>query len=117
MALITPTVTRLSSGVLYKWETVSENDTCKPVYPEPSMSDKTFQVTGTFGSGSVALRGTLDASQTTVSSFMALNDLTGEAIAPTTAGAFVVAENCIGYAPGTPGGTAVDVDCWLLCVA
>lgn len=117
MALITPTVTRLSSGYLYKWETVSENDTCKPVYPDPSMNDKTFQVTGTFGSGSVALRGTLNRDETTVSSFMALNDHAGDPIAPTAAGAFVVAENCVAYAPGTPGGTSVDVDCWLLCVA
>lgn len=117
MATISPTKTRLSGGVLYKWEQVSENDTCAPVLPDSALSDKTFMITGTFGSGAVALRGTIDPDQNTVTSFQALNDYQGDPIAPTAAGIFAVAENCIKYAPGTPAGTSVDVDCWLLCTA
>lgn len=117
MALITPTVTRITGGIIYKWETITENDTCKPVLPDPAYKDKSFQVTGTFGGGSIALRGTLDASQSTVSSFAALNDYQGDAIAPTAAAITAVAENCLKYAPGTPGGTSVDIDAWLMCTA
>lgn len=117
MALITPTVTRLSGGVLYKWETITENDTCKPVFPGTSYNDKTFQATGTFGAGTIALRGTLNSAETTVTNFGALNDHAGDAIAPSAAGVFTVAENCLQYAPGTPTGTSVSINAWLLCVA
>ena len=116
MALITPTVTKLSGGILYKWEQITENDTCKPVLPGTSFRDKTFQVTGTFGGGAIALRGTLDSTQSTVSSFAALNDYQGDPIAPTAAAILAVSENCLKIAPGTPSGTSVDIDAWLLCV-
>ena len=117
MAVISATATRLSTGgILYFWEQLSENDTAGPVYPDPTLNDKTFMITGSFGAGAVALRGTLDPDQATVSSFQALNDYDGDAIAPTAAGAHSVRENCVAYAPGTPAGTSVDVDCWLLCV-
>lgn len=117
MAVISPTSVRLSGGMLYKWETVTENDTCEPVKPSPSMNDKTFFATGTFGSGTIGLLGTLNPDETSVANFAALNDHAGNVIAESAAGAAAVAENCISYAPGTPTGSSVDLDVWLLCVS
>jgi len=111
------TLTKLSTGWLVYWDNMTENDTGEPISIPPQMKDKTFMALGTFGGGSIGILGTLDPDQATTSNFEALDDHTGTVIAPTADDVLAVAQNCLRYAPGTPTGTSVDINVWLLCQA
>lgn len=115
MAEKSVTVTKLTGGVLYYWDNLTENDTGELVSAPPGMKDKTLMVLGSFGSGTVGLLGTLDPDETSAANMEALNDHTGTVIAMTADDVLAVAENCLQYAPSTPTGTSVDVNVWLLC--
>jgi len=60
MAVIDYTKTELNGGaVLYKWEGLTEVDSGKPVQHSGS-TDRTIQVGGSFGGGTVRFEGALD---------------------------------------------------------
>jgi len=116
MAVKPYTVTRLSGGNLYYWDNMTESDTAAPVYVPPGYNDKTFFCNGAAGGGTIGLLGSLDPAETDVAEFAALTDPQGSAIALSDEQASVVAENMLLYAPGTPTGSSVDLNCWLLVV-
>lgn len=118
MAVISYSVSTPASGVIVvKWETVTENDTCQPYLMPPGYKDKTFMATGTWGGGSIGLRGSINPDETTVANFEPLDDHTGTVIGPTADDILVIAQNCLRYAPGTPTGTGVDLDVWMMGAA
>jgi hypothetical protein len=111
MATITPQITRLdkdnSRSYIVFWEAVSENDTCDPVQIH-SKADRSFQVTGSFGGGTVDLEGSNDETN-----YVTLDDLFGDAISFSADGLAGVGPMTRFVRPGTPGGTSADVDCYL----
>lgn len=93
--------------VAYKWENVTESDTCRAV-EVPNKADKTIQVSDDFGtSGSVAVEGSVHEDQ---SVFAELNDPQGNAIAITAAGIQTILENVAFIRPSVTAGTSVSVD-------
>ena len=108
MATITPVITRVDSnggrGFSVLWETVTENDTCTAVELGPH-SDRSAQITGTFGSGNVSIEGSNDGTN-----YEILDDLGGTAITLSAAGLQGVGPLTRYIRPRTPTGTSVDVD-------
>ena len=105
MAVIKPTVTSIGRGdestQLVVWTPVTEADTCAAVsYPE--YADKSIHVSGTFGSGSVAVNG----SNNSGASYVALNDPSGTVIAITTEKIKAVLENTQLVQPAASGGSS-----------
>lgn len=103
---------RASNYRLFKWEDVTENDTCEAVKC-PAHSDVTFMVEGAFGGDGVGIEGTLDPFY---SVFVPLNDLSGSQLDITADAAMTVLENMYAVRPRTPDGTSVSVNCWVLVV-
>lgn len=108
MANITPTITPVEDYVPFAgwkavWTPVTESDTCLPV-TLASYSDKSIQVTGTFGGGNVACQGSNDGTN-----FAALTDPGQTTIAITSAGIKQVTEATIKTRPAVTSGTGVSV--------
>ncbi len=116
MATITPTPvtpkTRFAHGtVLWTWASVSENDDCERV-ESPGGSDKSVQVTGTFGGGSVSVQGSLDGNN-----YETLKDLDGNDITLSQSGIVTIRENVRYVKPAQPSGTSVSINILLLTKA
>ena len=111
MANIFPKEIVREHGVsVYKWETITENDVGIAVRA-PNRSDKSVHVTGTFGSGNIPIEGS-NLQDSPV--YVTLNDQSDNALALTAAGISSIAENTLWIRPGTPTGTTVDIDVYIL---
>lgn len=104
MSTIAPVITAVSdytpfAGWKVQWTPVTEADTCASVTLS-NYSDRSIQVTGTFGSASVACQGSNDGTN-----FAALTDPGQTTIAITTAGIKQVTEASILTRPNASGGT------------
>ena len=86
------------------WETMGNADTGTSS-SVPEYSDKTVQITGTFGGATVTLQGSNDDTNWTT-----LTDIQGTALAVTAADISLVAENPLYVRAITTGGTGTDVD-------
>jgi len=112
MANITPTlvITDPIPGVeTHFWETVTESDT-----PLASKSGgllplvSTIQVTGTFGSASVAVQGSNDNT-----AWVSLKDISGSVVAITAAGGAEFSTAFKYIRPFPSGGTSQDLDIYI----
>ena len=72
--------------------------------------DRTFGVTGTFGSATVVLKGSFDGGTT----WIGLHDFANNAVSFTAAGMSLVAENPPLIAPFTSGGTSTVLVCSIM---
>lgn len=104
MSTIAAVITPISdytpfAGWKVQWTPVTEADTCASVTLS-NYSDRSIQVTGTFGGGSVACQGSNDGTN-----FAALTDPGQTTIAITTAGIKQVTEASILTRPNVTGGT------------
>lgn len=75
MATINYTITRKGKWWEIFWETVTEADTCQPVYINDNISDAWLEATGTWGGATVGIDGGDDSSPA-----HAIEDPTGTAI-------------------------------------
>ena len=111
MATITEVASQPVSGVIkYTWETITESDTanyCVPGGTECLICS--VQVVGTFGSASVAMQGSNDGTN-----WVSLNDLQGDAIAITSAGAAEFSTGMLYLRPFPSGGSSQDLDVFLV---
>lgn len=108
MAVIAPTIIDVSalgdgSCLVATWTPVTEADTCAPV-KLPKHATKWVQASGTFGSSSTAMQGSIDGTN-----FVALNSVSGSAIALTAAGIKPIYEEVVQIKPVTTGGTAQSI--------
>lgn len=112
MATITPTVEKIDSSnghaYIVTWEQLTENDTAAAV-ELIQFSDRSVQITGTFGGDAVTLQGSNDGS-----TFATLNDPFGDPISMSAAGISGIAELTRWVRPGTPAGSSADVDVFLV---
>ena len=92
------------------WPAVTENDTCGPVQLS-AAADRSIHALGTFGGGSVALQGSNEATNDSslVTSFVALHDPQGAAIALTLAKITEVSEVTNWIKPVITGGAAQSI--------
>lgn len=111
MAGIAPTITDVSqkgdgSTLLAVWTPVTSagSDTCNPI-SYPQFTDKSVHVSGTFGGGSVAIKGSNNAG----ASYAALNDPSSTAIAITQETIKAILENTVLVQPVISGGTSMSV--------
>ncbi len=86
------------SVALYTWTPVTNADTCAPL-SFPEANDKCFQVSGTFGSATVVLKGSLDGT-----TYFGLRDASSTAISLSSADGKVVLENTVYVQPTLSGG-------------
>jgi hypothetical protein len=113
MSNITPTLTRPSEATsrdiwLATWETMGNADTGLPVSMAGS-SDRSVQMTGSFGGATVVLEGSNDGSN-----WYTLNDPTGTPISRTSGGLKQIVELTRYVRARSSGGTGTDVDVTLL---
>ena len=112
MATIAPTKdSHFPGGVVFKWETVTEADTCAGA-AIPSMGVGSVSATGTWGSATMVMQGSIDGGTT----WVALKDLDGTAISITANGGATVSAPFLLVRPSFSGGTGQDVDV-LLAIA
>ena len=107
MAFISATkiMQRRNDIVAYEWVGASEGDTFEAV-EVPHRSDKTIQVSGTFGGTDARVQGTLDADHAIWSQ---LHDPQGNVVAITTADVETVLENVVAIRPQLVGGSGTSV--------
>lgn len=86
------------------WTPLTEADVCIPVH-YPKHSDKSIQVLGTFGGGTIALHGSNDGGTT----YAPLNTPASVAIGIAAAGIKAVLENTEFIKPVATGGTGQSV--------
>ena len=106
MALINPTKIwiRRNDVVAYEW-VMEEGDTAIAV-EVPNKSDKTVQVSGTFGSATITVQGSVDPSGAV---FNDLRDPQGNTISITSADIVTVLENVAFIQPIITGGSSSSV--------
>jgi hypothetical protein len=106
MALINPTKIwlRQNDVVAYEW-VMEEGDTAISV-EVPNKSDKTVQVSGTFGSATVTVQGSVDQA---AGVFNDLRDPQGNTISVTSADIVTVLENVAFIQPVVSGGSGTSV--------
>jgi hypothetical protein len=110
MAVIT--LTKLDTGPdfkVYQWTPLTEADTCAAIKLDRVAADIMLQVTGTFGSASVALHGSLDGTN-----YVALKDADGAAIAVTSAGLTSARDAPLWLKPVASGGSSQSLTIALL---
>lgn len=105
MATINPVILDVSdkgdgSTKTVIWTPVTESDTCAAV-SLPELTDKSIHVSGTFGSASVAVKGSNNGG----ASFASLNDPTGTVIAISGEAIKAVLENTLLVQPVASGGS------------
>lgn len=115
MATISPVITRLDingqRAFKVLWETVTENDTCAAV-ELGSHTDRSVQVTGTFGSATAIVQGSNDGTN-----YVGLNALDDGAAWSNTAAALQGVMEATRYIrPSASGGTGQDLDFTLFIV-
>lgn len=112
MAVITPTITKVSRGThRVVWAAITESDTCTAV-SFPGARDKTVQVKGTMGGATITLEGSLD--DDIAGTYAGLTDPQGNAISFTAAGIESVMENTNWIKPVTASGSSSSVTVTLL---
>lgn len=121
MAVIPATITTITTlyghVVSYVWPLVTNADTCAAV-EMGANADRSVHAFGTFGSATVALQGSNEATldPALVTSYVAMHDPQGVAIGLTTAGIEEVAEISHWIKPVlTGGGGTQSVTVALLC--
>ena len=103
-------VTNIRGVKLHKWSNITTADTAGPL-SLPAFADKTFQITGTYGTATVSLQGSMDNATYGVTHSFDATDITGyignEPVAPI--------ENCLFMKPviATPDGTT-SLTVWCL---
>lgn len=107
MATITPETNNIAPGVnTVTWETLTEADTGAAFAPgstDPLAGS--VQVIGTFGGATVILQGSNDGTN-----WVGLNDVAGNAISLTAAGAAEFSTAMAYIRPSASGGSSQDVD-------
>lgn len=104
MATITPTIVPVTdpgvkSVYIVTWAAIGDADTCTAV-PMSGASDRSVQITGTFGAATILLQGSNDGTN-----FVVLTDPQGNAISKTTAAIEQISEITRYIKPSTSGGT------------
>lgn len=106
-----PIFNRRNDVIAYEWVNLTESDTADAV-EVPFHSDKTFEVTGNFGTGgTLRAQGTIDEDQ---GAFHNLTDAQGNAIGLTSAGVKEVLQNVAFFRPAVSAGTGVSVTARLM---
>lgn len=108
MAEIDPVNARIKPGVeTVTWTTLTENDTAESYIPGSMKSlAGSIQVTGTFGGGTIIFEGSNDNTN-----FVALDDVNGDPISFTSAGAAEFSTAMAYIRPrASVAGTSRDVD-------
>jgi hypothetical protein len=100
------TAIRKGAWLHFSWDTVTEADTCQPVYVNHNVSDILMEVSGTFGAATVAI----DGGVTSACNVLGLVDPGGTAVGITAAGGSAVRDLWPFMQPSTSGGTSQDVD-------
>jgi len=100
------TAEKTGKWLKFSWDTVTDSDTCAPIYVNHNVSDILIQVTGTFNSASISMTGGVTKSLGVVG----LVDPGGTAIAITAAGGSAIRDLWPYMAPATVSGTSSDVD-------
>jgi len=108
MAIIPVTPVRKGNWLHFSWETVTNGDTCAPLYLNHNVSDMFMEVSGTFTGPTLI---TLNGGVTTASQPTALVDPAGTAISLGAAGGSAIRDAWPYMSPVETGGTAgMDVD-------
>ena len=100
------TVVKAGNWLKFSWDTVTDSDTCEPIYVNHNVSDILMQVSGTFNSASISMTGGVEKALGVV----ALPDPAGTAIAIIVAGGSPVRDLWPFMAPATVSGSSSDVD-------
>lgn len=100
---------KFGHAVDFFWETVGDDDT-GTYFPTAGLADKTVQMSGTWGAGTVVLQGSNDA----VTWFTLTNAADGEALSFAADGMAVVLENPLYIRPVSASGSSNDVDVHVL---
>ena len=108
MAVVSSTTTP-GEAFTYTWTPLTTTDTTGAPVTAIGAGDRTVQFTGTFGSTTATLEGSLDGTN-----YATLTDPFGNAISFTATGLKAVVENCSYIRPKVTGGSAVSVTCKLL---
>lgn len=96
-----------------KWGGIAQGDTAAAI-PIPSLADKTIQVVGTFGGGSISIQGALESDLATAV-FTELTNPQGDALSYSAAGIDTVLQNVYWIKPVLTGGDGTtDIDVYLL---
>lgn len=109
MTIQTPTFTKIRGvnggvdGIRCTWSAAAPGDTFQAV-SLPEWADKSIQVEGTFGGGTIVLNGSNDSTTGSDGNFRGLNDAFGNAISITSAAIKQVTESTVWVAPALTGG-------------
>lgn len=95
---------------LITWSALATNDTGTPIQAA-GLSERSFQVAGTFGGATVVLQGSNDGTN-----WVTLTDPLGVAISFTSTGLKQVMQVCRYMRPSVSGGAGVAIDCYLVTV-
>jgi len=112
MAAISPTIARVGEHeIVVTWTPIAPGDTCEPIKKGlVDFVDRTVQVAGTFGGGTVTVEGSNDGTNYSV-----LNNVQGTSLSLAAAGVRAVAETPLYTKPVLTGGAASSLTVTLLC--
>lgn len=101
------TVVKAGNWLKFSWDTVTDSDTCAPIYVNHNVSDILIQVSGTFtGPATISMTGGVTSSL----GVTGLVDPAGDTIAITAADGSPIRDLWPFMAPATTGGSSSDVD-------
>lgn len=108
MATVAVIGSRVAQGAhIWTWASITEADTGGPITPDLgaiTFSDKTVQMTGTWGAGTIILEGSNDGV-----TYSQLTDAQGNAISMTANGIETILENPAYIRPRATAGAGMDV--------
>lgn len=113
MSVITPTISTVLDPGVFKvavatWTPIGDADTCTAI-PMSGSSDRSVQITGTFGSATIVIQGSNDGTN-----YAPLTDPQGNAISKTSAAIEQISELTRYIKPTTSGGTGSAITVSLL---
>lgn len=94
-------------STVHQWLTMTETNGSGDAWFNPGLRDRSVQVDGTFGGGTIKLQGSNDSSG---SNWFDLHDPLGNTLSFTSAGLKQVLEACLYYRPTSSGGTGQSVN-------
>ncbi len=100
------TIKKDGNWLKISWDTVTDSDTCQPIYVNHNISDILMQVTGTFNSASISMTGGVTSSL----GVTAMVDPADNVVAITAAGGKPIRDLWPFMAPATASGSSSDVD-------
>lgn len=114
MAAITPVITRIGKNTIKVfWETLTSSSTSGVAVNEALIgdyADRSVQITGTFGAGTLKMQGAND-----LTNYVSLTDPQGNAIEKTAATLEQIMEVTLGVKPVVTGGDGTtDIDITLI---